>query len=332
MHCKHIKTSLNYLTLIWLLALIFWGLGGCDAPRDNPFDPDAENYTAPVQTTITVKSLYPPFSPVSGVRLMEPELNLFGRSDPSGRVVWQHSEIESLLVVADSPDYFADTVSFQPMARINNFSMFLNARPVINGISFYSLYGNFGKVTYLYLSSTIADNDGPIDIDRVILSNMRYNFSDTLSRSINDNNSYETSLAISEIDPSLTAEMVPELSFELVVKNTDGRFVRSEEFSIRRVIVEQLTLNGPESNSTAPLSGPVTFSWEPVNLNYDFKYVLYIIRGMDNKLIANPQISSNETSFVLNSLETGNYYWYLEVVDQLNNKCQSEFKFFWYVR
>ncbi len=312
--------------LIFALAL-FWA---CDAPRENPFDPDAENYQNPVTSKITVWNLYVPRSGIPGVTLIEKDMQLIDITGQDGSVAWQHKERDSLRIIASADGYFTDTLVFYPTAKNNSFNIFLNGKPELLNSNLSSLFS--GNQTYVYMQATVADPDGQGDIDAVILKSDFYQFDTTLNFNSSVSNLYETSFHISEIAPELTYEALPELNFNLIVKNkenNDRRIFRN--YRIIRVIQKSLKVLTPEWDAT--VADSLIFSWEPVNLNYDFTYTIKIYRSQPDFDLAKSitGIPSDQTRREYSTLVPGFYFWQLEVSDAYGNRSQSQFYPFTYV-
>lgn len=317
------------LFLFFALALFL----ACDAPRENPFDPGAENYQNPVTSKITVWNLYVPRSGIQGVTLIEKDMQLVDITSQDGSVIWQHEERDSLRIIASADGYFTDTLVFYPTGQNNTFNIFLNGKPELLSSKFSSLFS--GNQTYIYMETTLEDPDGQGDIDDVVLQSDFYQFDTTLKYNGPAGNLYETSLHISDISPVLTPEQLPELTFNLIVKNKENNRSRKQRifsnYRIIRVIQKSLKVLTPEWDAT--VSDSLIFSWEPVNLNYDFTYTIKIYRSQpDFDLVKSiTGIPSDQTRKEYSTLVPGFYFWQLEVSDAFGNRSQSQFYPFTYV-
>lgn len=318
---------LKLIKIAVLSAFCFWGLA-CDAPRENPFDPGASNYQAKIETKIFVHHLSSPFAPIANIQIGEPNLQLFGQSDDQGSVTWRHEFAESLSVAAWGDNYFPNTAIFKPVLNHNQFQLYLNAVPQLQKTKFYSFYENFPKQTYLIFNSEITDIDGTADIDSVQLKEDRYGFSTGLKKST-VLNVYETYFEILAISPELIPQTVPELNFQLIVKNINSDSIQVRPFNIRRVIIANPTLQTPVDNSTVIDS--VVFSWAPVKMDFEFTFNISLRRFGATEQTEYKNIPSYQNRLVIFNLTSGHYTAQLQIEDRLGNICGSEVRFFKYV-
>ncbi len=314
-----------------LFLILFFS---CDAPRQNPFDPQAENYYQPSQnivtSTVLVKRLYPPFTPIAGVHLLEPTLNVFGVTDSQGRFVFDHPVKDSLHFIAYADQFFSDTLTFAHTLN-NQYTIYLNAKPQIENVQFTSVFNNVYETfsfTSLNVQAQISDLDGPLDIDTVYFFNEEFNFDTTLNMDGNDHINFNIEFEIKKIDPNLTPEQLPELNFYLKVKNNNGQSVTDGPFVIRRVIDQFLVQLSPQESEVTRDS--VVFSWVNPELPYDYVFNISLTKFPTLEKIKYTGIPKDQTTFVVKNLAPGRYTWTLQVQDNLNNLCQSQFISFYH--
>lgn len=330
-----IKISKNNSKPVLLVLLGF--LISCDAPRENPYDPNADNYQASVSTKITVHHLNNS-SGIEDALLIEEKLGLSGRTDASGVKQWYHKETDSLLIIAGANGYFQDTTLFTPLSQNNNFDIYLNAKPQIEETNFNSIYFSYDDKTFIHMTAKITDTDGQDDIENVILKLRQDIFNDTLELDNSSVDIYQTSINIDDLPGNITPEALPELNFDLIVKNINGDSIASQPYSIKRVINETLYPLTPNSDSSA--TGNIVFTWQKVNLDFLYTYnvVLYEFSGQVKLIDVFKNISSDQNQYILDdpaiieNLKSGTHIWLLQVEDQLGNICLSEQLFFQYYK
>lgn len=321
-----------FLTLGLCIGLLLT----CDAPRDNPFDPNASNYREPYRTRIVVNNLYPPTAAVSGVLVISPNLGLSGVTNNEGFVDWQHDQIDSIIVQTFCEGYFKSTTVFSPVEFNNDFTVLINAQPVLDEALFISIFDNFQNQTYVDMDAFIADRDGQSDIGTVLLRLPNTSFQKALQ--FEGASLYSANFNIEELPGNIKPQTLPELEFSLFVQNINGDSLIFEPFRIIRVIDKKLTLLEPHPNSR--VRGTILFRWEKVELSYPFTYQisLYRLSGSVELLETFINIPADSSQFllddpvILDRLSNGGHFWLLQVRDLLGNICQSEILTFDYAR
>jgi len=314
-------------SFVFLIILIL--ISACDAPRDNPFDPDASNYYDGISTTITVHHLYPPFNPVSNVNLTEPFQQLYGLTNPEGEISWKHNPVDTLFVAVSSPVYFEKNYKFSPRSTQNSFDIYLNAKPEIADLKLNSTYENFDQQTYIFFETTLTDADGFADILLAKLMLNDYPFVFNLIRNNTNLNLYTTGdyLEIGTISSDLTNESLTELNFYLIVKNTTGDSIISPYFSIRRVIETEIELKTPVQGTS--LRDSVVFTWDAVQLDYDFTYQISLQRYQEPP-VEFGSIPRDKQRYVIKDLSAGRYTTQIKIIDNFGNICGSALRSFDY--
>ncbi len=322
------KYILIFATIILLTAQ------GCDAPRLNPLDPDAQNYQLQSEV-IRLRRLSNPVSPVASVTVLAPDLGLSGVSNADGEVLFSHGQTGSYTIQTLSDLYFNTTATIS--GGVSNAPLLLNARPVIRTRELRSIYNNTNKSTEYLARLEVADDDGPTDIRRVELNIPENGFRDTLQVLDGMSGIFLTNNNIKQIDGNMTAGTLPELHFIFTVFNQNGDSLQTVPTSITRVIEQELYLTEPAPQSN--LSGPVTFRWNRFNLDYPYHFQLEIFSIIDNsfRLIKNyssiPDTTHSKTiseNSVLGLLSAVNNFARVSIVDNSGNICYSVPLFFTY--
>lgn len=323
-------------SLLCVIGLCLGVLSNCDAPRDNPFDPDSPNYRQPYRTRIFVRSLYPPNTAIPGALVVSPNLGLSGITNGEGFADWQHDQVDSIIVQTFCEGYFNSATVFYPVEYNNDFSVLINAQPVLNEALFFSIFDNFQNQTYVNIDAFISDQDGQSDIEKVLLRLSNTNFHKTLP--FGAASSYSASFNITELPDNVNLQTLPELEFSLFVQNINGDSLIFEPFRIIRVIDKKLTLLEP--HPTSRVRGTILFRWEKVDLSYSFTYQieLYRLSGNVQLLETFKNIPADSSQFllddpeILDRLSNGGHFWLLQIRDRLGNICQSEILTFDYAR
>ncbi len=325
---RQLALSIGSLLFVVLITI------SCDAPRQNPFDPKASNYSDNQPELITskiyVKHLFPPFNPIAHANIIIPDLHLFLTTDAQGLITFEHLPVDSFLILTDVEGYFNRQITFKTLPN-NEYTIYLNARPQVEQVQFISTYTNFeqsNSTTNLSFSATIQDPDGPMDVNRVMLKNDSYHFALELKRDANDNSYFSADFAVHDIAKDLSNAQLPELNFYLVVQNLNNDSVTVGSYTIRRVIETELQLLSPAEGQTVRDS--VVFKWVNPELPYDYVYNIQLYKSPSFKQIFYRDIAGDKSQFVVKNLSKGQYIWSLQVQDKLGNVCQSYFISFYY--
>ncbi len=321
------KTLLLTAFSIFLLLLSF-----CDAPRENPFDPKASNYTnnPHVTSTITVQHLYPPFKPIANAQIIVKNLGLFLITNQNGKVTFEHPPVDTLKVLVAANGYFPEETTLDETANAVH-TIYLNAMPEISGVHFVSNYNNFEQTpstTSLSIQAHIYDPDSPLDLKAVYLFNSDYHFSIDLTRDPNNDELFGSDFYVSQISSELTNAELPELNFFLIVKNLNGDSLINGPYTIRRVIEAELKLLHPADGETVQDS--VVFQWINPELSFDYVFNIEILKFPSFESTYYRGIPGDANQFTVKNLAKGRYSWRLEIEDKLGNLCQSYYINFYY--
>ncbi len=321
-------------SLYWLIPGILLLLMACDAPRQNPFDPKAKNYSDNQQQIVTsklfVKHLFPPFAPIANVNILIKNLHLFLTTNSKGYVTFDHRPVDSLDVLTDASGYF-NREFVLPTLATNQYTIYLNAQPQVEQVHFTSTYTNLEQTqstTNLSISASIVDFDGPLDIDTVTLKNDDYQFAINLTRDPNNNTYFSSEFNVSQIAADLNNAQLPELNFYFVVKNLNNDSIKTGPYSIRRVIETELKLTSPIEGHTVRDS--IIFAWVNPEFPYDYIFNIELLKFPTFESIHYRNIAKDQKSLIIKNLAKGRYSWSLQVQDKLGNVCQSYYINFYY--
>ncbi|HID38623.1 MAG TPA: hypothetical protein EYP36_03805 [Calditrichaeota bacterium] len=265
------------------VLLLFTLVLSCDAPRQNPFDPNAVNYKGKEQTIIQVYNLYPPYHGLSNILVVEPNLHFSGRTGSDGTLIWEHEAFDSVALQASGEGFFPTQTLFKNVGKNEVLTIYMNAHPTLQDVRFISRYYSPRKECYLQYRSRIIDPDGLADLREAILFCDEFAFQDTLELEKAGSDYFESQFNLQAVETTLSPSMAPELSFALLVQNINGDSLRFEPFSIVRVIEYHLKQYTPAENDT--VRGNVTFSWEEVNLGFPFTFTILLYQ-LPTELIA----------------------------------------------
>ncbi len=325
--------NMNKIFLVLALAIV-----ACDAPRQNPFDPNADNYLRQSLTEIKVQRLYPPNTVLKDVIVTEDKLGFYGKTGSEGIIQWYHPPSDSIHLVTFRDGYFTQNGSYPGSDDHTLINIYLNAMPVIANVSLYSVYNNTDSKTYIVTNAQITDPDGLTDIDDIYIEVSEKNFKISLPHVTDSDDMYSVKVKSDDISSELIPETIPEINFGLTARNLNGDSLQSGGYNIRRVINRALTLKLPSVDR--PESGDIRFTWTKLDLPYPHHYriILFRLQNPVVKIGAFDNIPSDNDQYVLDDpvvlagITNGWYLWTLEVEDQIGNICQSQAVSFQYFK
>lgn len=306
----------------------------CDAPRENPFDPNSVNYYDPasdsVSTKIHILHLSPSTSGIPEVEVFARNIHMLKFTNVSGIAEFIHTPVDSLIIISEHKNYFSDTTVFTELQKQNNLQIRLNAKPEISDLQFTSFFENLNgneSITSLSINTQVYDVDGLADIKQVMIEERDAGFRDTLKLVNTLEQRYAKNFALSEISSELNSAQLPELNFGLIITNENADSIVQTPLKIIRVIAESPVLITPESGSAQ--TDTVFFQWEEIHLDYEFTFNI-VLQRLGGEISSYTQIPCYKTGFTVSGLTAGIYYYNLQIEDNLGNICQSPYISFTY--
>ncbi len=307
---------------LFTILLIF----GCDAPRENPVDPNnPDNKFAALSGTVKTKGF--PFVPINSVNVFWENENILTRTSNDGTFdIPDIKKIDGWLYF-NGEGYSSDSIFIQWNNRkaINN-EVFLNSNPVLDSIEFFSIVENRFQVNQIYrivIRAQISDFEGVNDIDSVFLENESLNI-----RSLLLFNSltgfYEKTLGLVDLRVTDLNELIGK-DFKVVVEDLNGRnFIAANTF-IKRVINEEIELLAPIQNAVVAL--PFNLRWRRFTPGYNFNYEIEISTNeIQPELVFRVEnIPSDSISYFINTNFAGqDFFWTIWAVDEFKNRSRSK--------
>ena len=168
-----------------------------------------------------------------------------------------------------------------------------------------------------------AVNDGAGDVDFVHYSIDPFAFSDTLIQVSPQAQRYIGQLELSDLGIASIDELNGQ-PFTFFVEDLPGAIVSSGAQFITRIINETPVALAPVNTIIQP---PFTFEWEAFPVTYSFSYDIQIFQINFNIFTLVDEITgipSSQTSVEYSrSLDRGEYFWVLFVIDEFGNKSRS---------
>ncbi len=319
------NSRLHYLVLKLFMLSSFTIFISCNAPRNNPLDPNNPNYSY-VTLQGNALSFSPPFTGISNVSVYWSPSNLTVNTDLNGNFKFENILPVNGNLIFQKTGYVSDTINVNwGSSKVLNYNVNLNQIPQLDSISIYSVVINQfsppGQTYQLILNAKISNRDNYID--SVFVYNLQLNLKKALDFNV-ANKEYETTLTTQNLNVT-DIEQTIGLDFYISVKDIIGRQFNIGSDNVTRVIKTGVSIQFP-ANDTTVTSTPL-LQWQRYKTGYPFTYLIEIYTNdfANSQLVfSKDNISSDSTSYFVNvPLNSNNYYWVIWVVDQFKNRSRS---------
>jgi hypothetical protein len=323
-------------------ALLIWG---CNASRNNPYDPRSGNYLGPEANPGSISGrvtrLYSPSVGLNGVliRSLPDSLGFTIAATSNSQGFYSIPDVSpgQYQLVCSLAGYLSDTVSVQVNAGTSTLSNFaLDALPVIQSFQITSQFISYGPLPpflerAILAQITVIDADGFSDFNHLNLS--LNGFIDTnfvgLDSAIGSISYHSIRLPQTVFPGDTISVNLVEYPFLSTVWDDSGGSA-SAIVSIANIMPFLPEEDPIQSNDFFP---PVDLSWQPYSFSYFFVYNVRIT-NVGTQLIAWYQEGiPSDSLHVSMLLPNATYTWVLEVADNFGNFARSapstQFTVFW---
>lgn len=320
------RSAAKDVILIIFIQLILFR---CDAPRNNPLDPQNPNNAFAVIEGV-VQTFSVPRHSIAGVNVLWKNSGTMKVTDENGYFRFEEILPKNGWLNFEREGFHDDSV-FITWNQLNKVSVqrFLNAKPQLSELSVYSVVETRSpsiKDFEVTLKAQITDPD--VDIDSVfwevpdlgIDSSLRFN---------PDLNLY--GLTFATADYGLQVGEIIGHDFIVFVQDKFDRQIEVGRDQIERVILEDIAVLNPANGSV--VSSTPTFEWKKFNPGFSHSFILDI-RILNNdgfpeaflEIEGIPEGSENYN--LTTALIAGDYVWALWAVDSFGNRIRSLFATF----
>lgn len=309
---------IKYINIAAILLFVF----GCEAPRENPLDPENPNNSF-TSITGTVRTVKVPNEPINAVTVYWPNANIVVETNSSGNFSIEDLRPLDGFLYFEKEGYSMDSVFIYWASRKNvTVLQQLNSTPkLINGNITSSVENRFPAVQVyrLIVDAQIIDDEN--DIDSVFIKNDDLGFIGNLSNvsvTVFHNTFTPAQMNIISVD-----DVIGKV-FDIIAKDANGKTFSIANLTVKRIIKESVETITPANNEI--VSDSLTLNWRRFTPGYSFTYSLSIFTNtVDPELVWEVNnISSNEILFVVPEILTpGEYFWVVWVIDEFGNKARS---------
>lgn len=314
-----VKNSILRIIFFPVALLMFFDCSS-DAPRDNPLDP-----VNGIQLSGQVQRFYDT-RPIDNAVIMLKPGNLIGRTNGGGNYTIDNISAGTFTIVCQADGFWPDSVE-QTLEQQATADFRLDALPFFTNISITTqhIFSFINSVDTFFVEFEVSadDPDGAGDVDFVHYSIDPFAFSDTLIQVSPQAQRYIGQLELSDLGIASIDELNGQ-PFTFFVEDLPGAIVSSGAQFITRIINETPVALAPVNTIIQP---PFTFEWEAFPVTYSFSYDIQIFQINFNIFTLVDEITgipSSQTSVEYSrSLDRGEYFWVLFVIDEFGNKSRS---------
>lgn len=322
----------KYCWLALIIGLFSVWIFSCDAPRNNPLDPQNPKYPF-AQIEGRVKTLSLPHLAIGGAEIVWKNDHLLWQSGSDGFFKIEELEKKDGWLLFHKTKFHADSIFIAWQGEKNkSVECLLNALPTLDSLVFFSCilnrYPNLQNLE-LTVRARISDNDN--DIDTVRFTNADLKFSTHLIFDTVDDFFEQERITMAKLGiPS--AEMLIGKEFQIVVRDKFAHQVTIERTMIKRIIRDEVNLKSPLSHDT--VSVRPTLRWEPVTPGFLHEYLVEIRTDeTDPQLVWQrehlPSTASSvtvESDLSVDPIDS--YIWAVWIIDEFGNRARSKYKSF----
>jgi len=314
------KCFTKYFSLIVLLSI---GLS-CNAPRNNPLDPENPDHKFSIIEGI-VKTVKVPQIPIIGVKIIWVNSGNIVYSNSNGYFKLENIARDDGYLTIEKERYDVDSlfISFNNQSRISK-NIFLNATPKINELLFYSITINkfpSDQNYQLEVKANITDVEN--DIDSVFIGNLELNSKKELLFNISSKY-YENTISLEDLNVT-SIDIVIGKEFNIDVLDSQSKKFKIGTSFIKRIIKAEIEPTAPLGRDTVYSANPI-LEWRKFSPGFEFNYLLEIYTAeVTPILVWHEEISSSEISLLTDAnLSSGDYFWVIWAIDEFKNRTRSK--------
>ena len=316
--------------------LLLYTLFSCvpQAPHNNPVDPAAAgNQQANRFLEGGIYSYYEPRVPIAGATVTLSPGGRFQITDEKGRYRFDNIEAGSYVLYSRKTDYHSDSLKVivsDRDAQLGN-NLYMNALPRVTGIRYYSEHIDQlfpGEIYQAFFSTTIGDADGSGDVKSVAFDIPELGFRKQLSPTSRPD-SFAIRISAAELPQNNLFDLA-EYAGRVLIEEVPGTVIEYGGYTLNRIIERLPVTLLPAWQDT--VSRNVQFSWQPLELPYEFSFeieIYQIVAGVPVRFDGITGISSASANLEYpKTLPEGQYAWTIGIRDNLHNLSRSRESYF----
>jgi len=310
-------------TAIFLVSVVI--ISSCNAPRENPSDPNnPDAQFGVIEGYVLTQSV--PRTSLSAVVVSDKTGKVLAQSNSSGYFKIENIETGSFYLFFSRTDYKRDSllINWNGQKKIS-IESYLNQIPHLDSLMIYSVVMSrysLPLLVQLVIKAKITDADK--DLDSLIFSCETSGFSGYLTYNTNDKfyaaETYLYDLPISNLEEIIGKEI------RIFTRETSGDKNQVGSGSLKRVINQAIDYTRPANYDTVG-SKPM-LEWYDYNAGFSYLQSVEIYsyeQDFSNVLVwQKTGLSPDSLSVTVDkTLPDGNYFWVIYCVDEFSNRVRS---------
>ncbi len=298
----------------------------CDAPRENPVDPNnPDNKLSSISGIVKAKGY--PFNPIKNVDVFWENDNILVQTDQNGDYSIPRAVRNNGWLKFHSKGYSDDStfIDWKQDDIVSN-EIFLNSIPTLDSLEFFSVVENrfqFNQKYYVKVRARVSDNEGVNDIVNVAIENNELNLLKVLDYDPAQNY-YIGELSLSDLNIISLNEIIGK-DFRILVNDLDSNTFVIGITNIKRVINEEIELIAPINNEQ--VNTPFKLNWIRFIPGFNFTYRVEIFTNETppGMVYSKENIEQDSISLTVSSqFGEGNFFWVIWAIDEFNNQSRSK--------
>lgn len=315
------KLNIFFAVIIFLLFTF-----ACNAPRENPVDPNNSDYKLSSINGV-VKAHGYPFKPIKNVDVLWENDNMIVATNNNGEYEFLNVYRNNGWVKFKCEGYIEDStfIDWKETTAVIN-EIFLNSKPKLDSLEFFSVVKNRWEHNQIYnvqVRARVSDYEGVNDIVNVIIENKELNIHKILSYN-HIENFYEGTLFLTDLNIKSLNEIIGK-DFNILVEDLEEKIFNVGITNIKRVINEEIELISPKNSEL--VTNQLRLKWTRFTPGYSFTYKVEIKTNEASPILvySEENIAQDSISLSIDSnFEGSNFHWVIWAIDEFKNQARSK--------
>lgn len=293
----------------------------CNAPRNNPFDP--QNPRSPYVTLAgQVHSESLPRTALAGVAIAWRNDSRVTQTDAGGYFHLADLLPENGWLYVEKDGYKGDsTLVLWGREKQLDLDILLNAKPRLQNLQLATeILHQYptNQESRLVVKARIFDQDN--DIDSVFVINENIGLRKALAYDVGDK-SWIQVIKLFDLKSDDLEELIGQ-TFLMQVKDNKGDEIEVGRDGIKRVIKEEIEFESPAGGQSVPAMP--TFRWRRLQPGFPFTFMLEIFT-FEGSVFQKSGLPEESLDYTLETpLAPGEYFWVVWCVDEFQNRSRSK--------
>jgi hypothetical protein len=314
---------------VFLLIILsgFLGLISCNAPHENPLDPEnPDNRLYSIEGN--VYSSEAAVKPIAGIKVNWSVDNVTAVTDKNGYFKIQSKQLKDGWLYFNGSGFSSDSLLVVWNGQ-KNYSVreSLNEIPTLDSIYIYSSITNkySGPEYQLTFKIYISDTDDDIDTVSILCPGL------SINKTIQKMNSGYFSSDYSDVDLGLSSfDEVIGKNFDVYAKTREGNRFYVGTSNVKRIIHDEIVILSPINSDTLSTNNP-NLKWTRYISGFNFYYRLEIytdepepklLWSKDN--VSSDSIAIYVSTSIISTPDNNKFFWDIWCVDEYRDQARSK--------